>query len=697
VNAPHARNTDGTVAADNPCGDANIYACPGPYDDEAKTIVISHQKLILSDAWQGAIYKCGRFLGRTATISNSSATMNAYLSEWTAKRCVGVALLFTQGGARLTLSAEYALVSGANISLLASAPVTLLSRPRSRHFSVSAAVLTARNVVFSPSALPSGNTSASIGGSILVSGASTVQLVGCSFVGNMVKSSTRLVQGGALGILGGSVVAESCVFWDNTAYALGSRNTAVGGAIYRQGGTLVTSACVFLGNNASAPTAYGGAIFTSTIGSTIVTTGNFTSNFATTSGGAIYQDASTTLALNEAYFDRNQNSMTPSDDVFSKGTISPCTTTSDVVLESHGTASCPVRHTYYVRAVCGGALNDASAMVQRTTFKCGAYLNRVIPIANDSVLLNDLLSSWTLASCDGVTVSFTQSGAQLFLAREYILRWGANLTLDASNVTKPVTIFTRPSFRHFSVLGPAALTARNIIFASAPTNAPTRVSRGGSLYMNGTASVHLSGCTFRNNVIRTSALPYSHAMGGAIYLGRGSLLLEACDFVGNRVHSGFANYTAVGGAVYQAGGVLVSYDCRFLRNRVTGVARTASGGAVHSVGRTNHTRANFTGNSAVTGGAMSLGPYSLVVLTDSYMVDNYGASSGGGIYLSALSTLDLRRVAFYNNTNSRTPQDDVMNYGVIRTCVGIPGKLVLESAGKHACSVSQDRPHLAVH
>jgi hypothetical protein len=289
------------------------------------------------------VYKCGGFLNRQRNISTDNGLLNRMLAGWASANCRGVVLYLTRGGARFTLTAEYALSAGANVTIdasRASSAVTLVSQSLYRHFYVIDATFSARNVIFAGGSSPGVATVNIHGGSIFAT-SSTLTLERCTFRQNVVRSTTGITDtfGGAIFLWTGAVARlTSCTFVDNGAYSSGG--SAYGGAIH-DFGSLTLSTCDFLRNAASGVSGFGGGVYAEW-GLLQLQAPNFTANMATRAGGALYVNPAATVSLSRGFFSRNVNSFTPLDDVFNAGAISACTSTSNIVLESIGTGTCPV-------------------------------------------------------------------------------------------------------------------------------------------------------------------------------------------------------------------------------------------------------------------------------------------------------------------------------------------------------------------
>jgi parallel beta-helix repeat protein/predicted outer membrane repeat protein len=155
--------------------------------------------------------------------------------------------------------------------------------------------------------------------------------------------------------------------------------------------------------------------------------------------------------------------------------------------------------------------------------------------------------------------------------------------------------------------------------------------KGGAVYNSNSSSCNVTACAFRQN----NATFY----GGAIYL------LEYCDVIVNE--STFENnYSDLGGGgIYNQGGSLWVTGCSFHQN----VALPGNGGGLDILGGgyANVESSEFTNNSAVSGGGIFVSASSALEMGTSMFCENEGgdlagnwSDLGGNEFNSSCSTTD---------------------------------------------------------
>jgi hypothetical protein len=288
---------------------------------------------------------------------------------------------------------------------------------------------------------------------------------------------------------------------------------------------------------------------------------------------------------------------------------------------------------------------------QRARYKCGGYTVREVQIGTSSTNLNALLSAWTGATCQGVTVAFTTGSVNFYLSAEYPIQGNITLVCRAST---PVTLTANALMRHFRVSG-GSLTADNIVFTSPASSLNTLAGQGGSIAVTAGGSAAFIGCTFRGNFVRSA----TSALGGAIFASSSGLALRSCTFVGNGAYAS-AGAPADGGAIFLSMSSATITSTSFLQNGAYGKGQ---GGAVYVAGGSLTARsANFT--------------------------LNFADAEGGAVYLGS-GTLAMTESSFSRNTNAVTPQDDVFTEGGAITTCTTASDVVLEAWGAGTCPVSE--------
>jgi len=155
-------------------------------------------------------------------------------------------------------------------------------------------------------------------------------------------------------------------------------------------------------------------------------------------------------------------------------------------------------------------------------------------------------------------------------------------------------------------------------------------SGGGAILYSGSSSpMSIRGCQFTLN---------QAGNGGAILVFN-KVDCVACDFQGNQASGN-------GGAIYGFEDALNLVNCRFLGNSTVG-----AGGAVRvpagvtasgTRGNTTATNCIFVGNTAASGGALSIDsnhPLTTAVFRNCTMAENVATGTGGGIHCGANSTV----------------------------------------------------------
>ena len=137
--------------------------------------------------------------------------------------------------------------------------------------------------------------------------------------------------------------------------------------------------------------------------------------------------------------------------------------------------------------------------------------------------------------------------------------------------------------------------------------------KGGAIYIANLSSCSLSGCTFQQNL--------ATFYGGAVYL------LENCE-VSISASNFEANYSDLGGGgIYNQGGILTVASCSFNQN----ISQPGNGGGIDLLGGGTATISNseFTSNSAKSGGGIFISATSWLEMSFSMFCDNTGGNVVG--------------------------------------------------------------------
>lgn len=151
---------------------------------------------------------------------------------------------------------------------------------------------------------------------------------------------------------------------------------------------------------------------------------------------------------------------------------------------------------------------------------------------------------------------------------------------------------------------------------------------GGAVYVNGGTTLTLSGCTFTDNTAKRN--------GGAIVIRtNGTVVANDCTF-GEKEHPNKTT-SAQGGAIYiNSNGTLTATNCAFAYN-----SAATMGGAIESNGGTfNATGCTFKGNTSTTDGASIVtAGASTIKLNQCILSDNVATKSTADLYIGGTTTL----------------------------------------------------------
>ena len=159
---------------------------------------------------------------------------------------------------------------------------------------------------------------------------------------------------------------------------------------------------------------------------------------------------------------------------------------------------------------------------------------------------------------------------------------------------------------------------------------------GGAVAAGATASV-TAGSHFENNV--------AGAMGGALFVGDGDLLVEDSVFTGNHAEEGGAINNDDNGASTEI------HSSRFTDNFSDG----EQGGAIHTDGDIEVSRSTFFGNSTISdeesgdGGAIHVSGDGHSRITTSVFRENSALDSGGALYLEDCESAEISSSIFTDN------------------------------------------------
>jgi hypothetical protein len=134
--------------------------------------------------------------------------------------------------------------------------------------------------------------------------------------------------------------------------------------------------------------------------------------------------------------------------------------------------------------------------------------------------------------------------------------------------------------------GRVLLTQCGFLRNAAPLTDRSPIPYGGALYGDEFADVALVNCTFQGNTARASA--------GAIWVGSGTLTINACRFLSNRAEEAYGGVILIGGAasVSISGSAFIGNEARYGGSAISGGAELVC------------ERCIFAGNRAKSGGAV---------------------------------------------------------------------------------------------
>ena len=206
----------------------------------------------------------------------------------------------------------------------------------------------------------------------------------------------------------------------------------------------------------------------------------------------------------------------------------------------------------------------------------------------------------------------------------------------------------------------ARIADSDFIGNKARLNENGRYGNGGAIYAKRSLSVDES--YFENNTAEGS--------GGAIYTDNYGINLQglasAQDLSRSITRSTFkGNKASKGGAI----AILTETDFEPVKtvidqNTFENNTATQSGGAIQAEDDVSITNSDFTGNSAVTGGAVNADFDAVVTAENVTFTGNTAKTAGGAMNIGAKSTVNLKNAAFSNNKVGEQ-FNDINNDGTI--------------------------------
>jgi parallel beta-helix repeat protein len=417
--------------------------------------------------------------------------------------------------------------------------------------------------------------------------------VNCS--GNLTDVKCYYATNGAIGLGNGGAIddtASTATVQEFSGTFLGNGTGTGGGAIDASNVSIVNTS--FTNNTAQG----GGAIFNPNNGaaSFIVSESSFTSNSASTTGGAI--GGQSTLTLNNDTFTSNFASS-------GGGAVSEGNTITDTG------STFTSNFTFGGISSTGGAINCGGNVTDTNCYYAfngsGFHNGATVQTGNGGAIFD---------TTAGTTV---QETGGTFLGNTASTNGGA---IDAITVTASNTSFTNNS----ALVGGAIYqnASPGVVKLSGGTFSGNQANVGGAVYTNstvaGSSGDSVTGATFSNN---TGGSSTALGQGGAIYDAAASLRITSASFTGNMAIGPSSG--PQGGAIFVASGIL-----------------TVNGGG-------------FSGNqSAFEGGAIFENtPATITVQNGCTFSQNQSARSGGAIELLGTGTSTITGCSFTNNNGGK--------------------------------------------
>lgn len=505
------------------------------------------------------------------------------------------------------------------------------------------AVAAVGDLSFAGGATFTGNKSATFGGAVSITG-SAVAFSGVTFGGGTTSTANSATWGGAVSVTGGAASFTNSTFTTNSA-------DMGGGAIYSTVAVTVGSGNTFYGNKA----AYGGAIFLPEVDTASLTLSGaqevpFSSNYATSDGGAIY------ISQHAAFS--------------SSSTVS---FTSNSAKEGYGGAL--YVHTASQLPACSMTFTNNSAQYGGGLCVGGRAANTLTLDGSRAYTF-----SGNEATYDGGGI-YTASADVVLEAQEItstntagqsggFLASGGTVTVNDSTIEKQTASFGGAIFSRNSVNITGSTFSVNT--AVVDTSRAGELGGGGAVYAVGTLTV--SNSTFTDNRIQT---PNADQGGGAIYVS-GDAQISGTTFEENK-YTNTGNNEGGGGAIY-ARGTLTIGGAKFLTNHVFGPSGGGggAGGAIYTSSATlNISNSLFQNNEAsFKGGALCLtGELCNGVIRYSTFRNN-SANNGGGGAIFAQGSLNL---GTYDNDHSL--RNAGANYFVENRAAKRGGAILFDQSG----------------
>ncbi len=366
--------------------------------------------------------------------------------------------------------------------------------------------------------------------------------------GNANGEAAPFNQGGAVFVSESfSLISNQCIFTSNSA-------SSEGGAIYSSSAVTATN-CTFSGNTVSSHDGKGGAISSSTVTVTNCTfSGNTTSSsssqYANNNGGAIYSSA---VTATNCTFSGN----TASSDDGKGGAISSSTVRVTNCTFSDNTAS-------YI----GGAIFSPTVMATNCTFSGNTASSHGGAISSSTVTATNCTFSGNTSSYGGAITGTVTATNCTFSGNTASYQNGG--AIASGTVTATNCIFSdNTASSHGGAISSSTITATNCTFSG--NSAYSSYNYGGGAIFSSYSFSSFSSTVTATNCIFSDNTASFH--GGAID-SSSTLTATNCMFSGNTASSH-------GGAISSISAATVT-NCTLINNQVSGAGK--KGGAIYASG-----------------------------------------------------------------------------------------------------------------
>lgn len=509
------------------------------------------------------------------------------------------------------------------------------SRNQIRLFNISESSFTLRESSFRRNTIISKTRSIleSVGGSVLLSNSSAVDILDCIFLRNSGWN------GGVVYSSASEFNLSNCTFRDNEA---GISNGGAFYAIYETAFTLST--CTFSENNAT----LGAGIFSNQSTSVGVTDSRFLENNGTSGAGLYIVGGDMTIESCE--FRRNNVS-------FGGGALATFGVNTSILdstfLDNNASrgAACMFQDNSIVRVTgvkfarnrsfrrgAAGVVYAAHTMLgfrnvsfnRNSAFGSGGLGGEIVYLFNGSASFVDVNVTNNYAY--EATLAIIRSSAsfdRVLFRRNNASRYGAGFYSDSSSVTVSRSLFVG-NYANWTGGGIRAREPTRLEISDTLFHNNVARFNGGAMYIfEGTALI--SDTNFTNNT--------ADGDGGGCYFDDMNATLRNLIFYGN-----MANFD-VGGGLFMLASQVVGQVLLFEHNH----ARLGGGLYVDSGSSLSLARSQFTNNTATAGGGICVFNATLNIRRACVLRRNYGGSVGGGICANFHSNASISSCVFDSN------------------------------------------------